>query len=192
MRLTQAVTILPIVERELRVAARARSTPWSRTIAALAAVLVAAGFITIAEVGNAFGGLGTLGSELFSSLSILAFCGAWLAGLFFTSDAISEEKREGTFGLLFLTDLRGYDVILGKLLSTSLRAVYALLAIMPVLATTLLMGGVTGAHFARACLALLCAMSLSLSIGLFISTISSEPQRSLAATLLLLLAICVQ
>ena len=29
-----------------------------------------------------------------------------------TADSLSAEKREGTLGLLFLTDLRGYDVVL--------------------------------------------------------------------------------
>jgi hypothetical protein len=32
------------------------------------------------------------------------------------------EKREGTIGLLIFTDLRGHEVVLGKLLATSLRA----------------------------------------------------------------------
>ena len=35
-------------------------------------------------------------------------------------------------GLLFLTDLRGHDIVLGKLAATSLRAVFGLVAIVPV------------------------------------------------------------
>ena len=42
-----------------------------------------------------------------------------LSGVWFTADCLSEEKREGTLGLLFLTDLKGYDVVLGKLVATS-------------------------------------------------------------------------
>jgi len=34
-----------------------------------------------------------------------------------TADTLSGESREGTLGLLFLTDLRSWDVTLGKLAS---------------------------------------------------------------------------
>ena len=57
---------------------------------------------------------------------------------------MSEEKREGTLGLLFLTDLKGYDVVAGKLVANSLNGFYALMAILPVVALALLMGGLTG------------------------------------------------
>src|SRR5690349_5037274 len=100
------------------------------------------------------GGTAALGSTLFAILSWLSLAAALSAGLFLTSDCLSEEKREGTLGLLFLTDLRGYDVVAGKLLVTSLRASYALLAIFPILAIPLLMGGVSGAEFWKASLAL--------------------------------------
>ena len=65
-----------------------------------------------------------------------------LSGVWFTADCLSEEKREGTLGLLFLTDLKGYDVVLGKLVATSLNGLYAVLAAVPILALPLLMGGV--------------------------------------------------
>src|SRR5262249_40001083 len=108
------------------------------------------------------------------------------AGLFFTSDCLSEEKREGTIGLLFLTDLRGFDVVLGKLLATSLRGFYALLAVFPILAVTLLMGGVTGAQFWKTALALVNALFLSLAVGLYVSALNRDSQKALAGTLLLL------
>ncbi|HQU46125.1 MAG TPA: hypothetical protein PK867_25150, partial [Pirellulales bacterium] len=41
-----------------------------------------------------------------------------------TADCISSERREGTLGLLFLTDLRGHDVVLGKLVVAGLGAFY--------------------------------------------------------------------
>ena len=73
----------------------------------------------------------------------LAFLGCLFSGVFLTADSLSGEKREGTLGLLFLTDLKGYDVVFGKLIATSLNGFYALLAIFPVLALPLVMGGVT-------------------------------------------------
>jgi ABC-type transport system involved in multi-copper enzyme maturation permease subunit len=183
------MTFLPIVERELRVAARKRSTYWLRVVAVAVALVLGTGFMLI----SAMGGVGTaqLGSTLFNALTWLAMVPAVCAGLFFTSDAVSEEKREGTLGFLFLTDLRGYDVAAGKLLATSLRGSFALLAFFPVLAITLLMGGVTGAQFWKTTLALLNVLFFSLSAGLLISALSRDAQKAMAGTLALLLFLVV-
>jgi hypothetical protein len=128
-----------------------------------------------------------MGDVLFYGITWPSAAAALCAGLFFTADCLSEEKREGTLGFLFLTDLRGYDVVLGKLLATSLRGLYALLALFPILAVALLMGGITGAHFWKTCLALLNALVCSLAAGLFISAISRDSQKALAGALLLLI-----
>jgi ABC-type transport system involved in cytochrome c biogenesis permease component len=180
------VVFLPIVERELRVAARKRSTFWLRIISASVALLIGFGFLLLTTVGAMGFGTPAMGRVLFTALTWLAFAAALLAGLFFTSDCLSEEKREGTLGFLFLTDLRGYDVVLGKLLATSLRSVYALLAVFPVLAVTLLMGGVTGGAFWKTALTLVNGLFLSLVVGLFVSALSRDSQKALAATLVLL------
>ncbi|HKS36668.1 MAG TPA: hypothetical protein VJW76_05735 [Verrucomicrobiae bacterium] len=177
---------LPIAGRELRVASRKRSTFWVRIAAALVAVLIGSGFLVLAAVWSFGFGAGTLGKGLFALLTWLNLAVALSAGLFFTSDCLSEEKREGTLGFLFLTDLRGYDVVLGKLLATSLRGFYALLAVVPILAVTLLMGGVTSAQFWKTSLALVNALVLSLAAGLFVSAISRDSQKAMAVTLLLL------
>jgi len=55
----------------------------------------------------------------------------------------------GTLGLLFLTDLKGHDIVFGKLAASSVNALYSLLAIVPVLGLTLLFGGVSGTQFWR-------------------------------------------
>lgn len=181
------MTVLPIVGRELRVASRRSGTYWLRVASALVALIIGGGTLLISTMP--MGGRGEMGSVLFSTLTWLSLAAALSAGLFFTSDCLSEEKREGTLGFLFLTDLRGYDVVLGKLLVTSLRCVFALLAIFPVLATTLLLGGVEPGQFWRTILALMHALFFSLSVGMFVSAISRQAQRALAGTLLLLILI---
>ena len=180
------MTFLPVVERELRVASRKRSTFRVRLYAALAALIIGIGFYAIATLTPAFG-MFSLGKGLFSTLTWLNLAVALCAGLFFTSDCLSEEKREGTIGFLFLTDLRGHDVVLGKLLATSLKGASALLAVFPILAITLLLGGVTGVEFWKAVLALVNALIVSLTAGLFVSAISRDSQKALMGTLLLLL-----
>ncbi len=179
---------LPIVERELRVASRKRSTFWLRVVAALVALVIGGGFMVMALLASylPFGGRVQMGGPLFAALTWMGLAAALSAGLFFTSDCLSEEKREGTLGFLFLTDLRGYDVVLGKLLVTSLRCAFALVAIFPVLAITQLMGGVEPAAFWKTLLALLHALFFSLATGMLVSALSRDSQKALAATALLL------
>ena len=55
------------------------------------------------------------GLALFIALSAIAYIYSLRAGALSTADCVSEEKREGTLGLLFLTDLKSYDIVLGKL-----------------------------------------------------------------------------
>ena len=137
------MTFLPVVDRELRLAARRRATYWTRLLFAV----VCAGIVGLVLMfaWAARGGTSGIGSGLFLFLTLLALGFSAFTGVFLTADCLSEEKREGTIGLLFLTDLKGYDVVLGKLLATSVPAIYGVLAVFPVLAITLTMGGVTAA-----------------------------------------------
>jgi ABC-type transport system involved in cytochrome c biogenesis permease component len=183
------MTILPVVERELRVASRKRSTYWVRVIAAAAALVIGSGFLILARVTPLGLAGASMGSSLFATLTWLSLAGALSAGVFFTSDCLSEEKRDGTIGFLFLTDLRGHDIVLGKLMATSLRAGCAMIGVFPILALTLLMGGVSIDQFWRTCLALGSALFISLSAGLAVSAISWLSQKALAVTGLLLLTL---
>jgi len=183
------MSFLPVVNRELRVAARKRSTFWLRVAAAMTALAIGAGCMLLSVVRG--GRASEMGIILFYVLTWLCLAAGLSAGLFFTSDCLSEEKREGTLGLLFLTDLRGYDVALGKLLATSLRGFFALLAVLPILAVTLIMGGVTGAQYWKSALALVNALFFSLAAGMVISAVSRDSQKALGGTLLVLLLFAV-
>src|SRR5258706_227328 len=105
------------------------------------------------------------------------------------ADCLSEEKRAGTLGLLFLTDLKGYDVVLGKLMATSLNRFYVLLAIFPPLAIPILVGGVTGGEFWRLVLVLINTLFLSLCAGMFVSSISRDERKAWGGTVGLVAAI---
>lgn len=178
------MTFLPIVDRELRLASRRRSTYRLRAGAALIA-----GAITVTLALGRHQSPAQVGSHIFSLLSGLALAFALFAGVRCTADSLSEERREGTLGLLFLTDLRGYDIVLGKLVVTSLDAAYSLVAILPVLAVPLLLGAVTGSEFFRMNLLLLNAIVLSLVCGLVVSTFGRHERAVLLTTLLALLGI---
>src|SRR3989441_6521972 len=99
---------LPVVERELRMAARRRSTYGLRLLVALAAFSLTLWICTLPARGQQ--PPTELGKSLFAVLTIMAFAYCLLIGPFLTTDSISSEKREGTLGLLFLTDLSSFDV----------------------------------------------------------------------------------
>lgn len=183
------MTFLPIVERELRIGARKWSVRYLRL--AVAAVALGIGlfqvvFIPFFSRGGAAGGSG---SFLFITGYAALIC--LLAGVFITADCLSEEKRAGTLGLLFLTDLRGYDVVLGKLASHALQLGYALLAIVPGAALPLLIGGVTGGEVWRVSLALVNLLFFSLAAGMFASALSREAGRAMSAAGVIILVVCV-
>jgi ABC-type transport system involved in cytochrome c biogenesis permease component len=175
------MTFLPIADRELRVAARRRMTYRTRQVTVLVALLLTAWTLIIARRWAA---PTRMGQDLFHALSVFAFVYCLLAGLR-TSDALSEEKREGTLGLLFLTDLKGHDVLLGKLLSHSLHFFYGLLATLPVLSLPMLVGGVTWGNFGRMALVLINTLLFSLVLGLWVSSRSQHGVKALAGTLLI-------
>ena len=177
------MTFLPIVDRELRVAARRRGTYSIRLFVALIAILTGS-VIFLVNLGAS---QQAIGRNIFLGLSILSMIYCVSSGRISTADCLSEEKREGTLGLLFLTDLKGYDVVLGKLAATSLNAFYGLLALLPVLALPLLLGGVTNGEFSRVVLVLVNTFLFSLSIGIFGSALSREARRAMAANFGLLI-----
>src|SRR5258706_16014561 len=99
------MSFLPIVERELRVRSRRKSTYRFRQGGALIAIIIV-GFMLV--VSGAFAGPGIAGKPLFEILAWMVFVACLLEGARNTADCLSEEKRAGTLGLLFLTDLKGY------------------------------------------------------------------------------------
>lgn len=177
---------LPIVGRELRMASRRPVTYWGRVVMALVALVV---WLWVMAEQMASASLSSSGAKLFSILGSVALGYSLLAGLRGAAESLSHEKQEGTFGLLFLTDLKGYDVVFGKLAATSLGAFYGVVAILPVLAIPILMGGVAAGTFWRLALLLLNTLFFSVSGGLFVSSISRVTRKAVGGTLLLVLGL---
>jgi len=174
------MTFLPIVQRELRVAARRSSTYWLRFFAALAVLVM----WIVLLVGTQRMTPAQLSQHIITMLGSLTLGFCMMAGVFLTADSVSGEKREGTIGLLFLTDLKGFDVVLGKLVATSVHAFFGLLAAIPVLGISLMMGGITGAEFARFVMVFVVTLFASLAVGIFVSTLSQHALRASAGTFL--------
>ncbi|HYG35698.1 MAG TPA: ABC transporter permease [Clostridia bacterium] len=177
------MTFLPIVTRELRVASRRSSTYWLRSGAALA--IIAAGVWLFLMMQNQ--APRSVATGLFGVLTGGAVLFCLFSGVRSTADCLSEEKREGTLGLLFLTDLKGYDVVLGKLAATSVNAFYGILAVVPVMAIPLLMGGLSMNEVGRMALLAVNTLFFSLAIGMFVSSMARSSQRAMGTTFTLIL-----
>ena len=176
------MTFLPIVSRELRLASRRRSTYWLRSGAALAVMIVGTWLFLVLRGEPPR----DLAMALFCVLTGGAVLFALVSGPRSTADCISEEKRSGTLGLLFLTDLKGYDIVLGKLVAGSLSAFYSIVAMVPMLAIPLLMGGgITLAEFTRMALVIIDTLFFSLTVGICVSAMSRSAHRAAAASSLL-------
>ncbi len=126
------------------------------------------------------------GHNLFA---VVSWCGigiCLLEGLRETVDSVSQERREGTLGLLFLTDLRGLDVISGKISAASIKAFSTLLAMLPAFALPIWMGGVTGGEFWRVAASCIVALIFSMAVGVCASAASETSFGSLVTSFLFL------
>lgn len=170
------MSAFPIIERELRIRARRSSTIWLRVIVGLVAGLSALATLSWAQQMRV---AQQPGKALFDTLNGLVFVFCLFEGVRQTADCLSQEKREGTIGLLFLTDLRGFDVVLGKLVAASVGSFYGLLAVFPIMGVSVLAGGVTVGEFWRTPLVLLNTLFLSLASGLWVSAHHREQNRAL-------------
>lgn len=167
------MTLLPIVERELRVAARRPKTYRTRCLAAAGLLLLGGG---IAGGVTWFSPPGFLVWQAMVALATTVFAVSLCAGAGQPADSLSGEKREGTLGLLFLTDLKSHDIVFGKLVASSIHTLYGLLATFPIFSLVLLVGSVQPSILGFLFLALLNTLFFSLGVGLFASAVSRSQQ----------------
>jgi ABC-type transport system involved in multi-copper enzyme maturation permease subunit len=176
--------VLPIVERELRLKARRPSAYWLRF-----GVSLFAGIVSISLLAPSFRGISPpseTGRLIFLLLAAVAFPCCLFAGPFLTADCLSEEKRNGTMGLLFLTSLRGYDVVIGKLFATTLQVFFTVLAFIPFMALALLFGGVGVGELIRVLLVMVNSLFFSSTLGLMVSSVTKQARLAWTASTVLI------
>jgi ABC-type transport system involved in multi-copper enzyme maturation permease subunit len=116
--------------------------------------------------------------------------------LFFSTlsaaSTVSQEKDRRTFVLLLLTDMRDYEIVLGKMLGSLLPIGLLLLATIPVLALLLFLGGVSATQVAQAALVLAATALAAGSLGGLIALWRERTFQALALSVLcLVLYLCV-
>jgi len=178
------MNLLPLVVHEMRSAVRRPSAYRIRLSAAGAAIgLSCCGLLIWSDSISA----ASLGHSLLEIFGWTAFVGSALAGLLLTSDCISRERREGTLGLLFLTDLRGHDVAFGKLAAKGIAPFYCLLSMFPCLTVCVMVGGVTAGEVWRLSLVLVNMLFFSLSVTILTSTFCRQQRAAQGGALLAIL-----
>ena len=168
----------PLITRELRVQSRQRVTYFSRFFWGLAVL----GMLLIFTWS--FSDQANHGSYLLSTIHLclaVIFCVIAPVG---ASDSISREKREGTLGLLMLTQLSPTQVVLGKIASHGIRLFYLALMMLPFIMIPVMMGGVGFSEFLICSLILLFLAVTGTCAGLIASALFVGFGTALAAGLI--------
>lgn len=173
------MTFLPIVGREMRGAARQTFTFYLRVLGGAFAIVSLAVFVGDRPLASSLGG------ELFRRLHTILFCAVWILVPFLTADTISRERREGTLSLLFLTLLRAWEIVLAKSVAEGLRALTLWLAVVPVVAVPVLLGGVGPVEALVSITVTLSSICLALSAGLIASAWNRQWARSITLAVVL-------
>ncbi len=179
---------IPIIHRELLSAARSQRSRSIRLTMGSLAVIGSVLAIVLMDTFSAGGAAGA-GNQLLRFVTMAAYLYCIAVGFSLTLTSINEEREQGTLSLLFLTDLRGGEIVLAKLFTRSLRTLEGLIAAMPLVATCILLGGVTPGEYARVAIGLINALFVSATLGMYIS--SQRLQRSAAAFLGAALALSI-
>ncbi len=112
---------------------------------------VAALFVLMYTAGQAMfgwqqvrslGDVARFGSLIFQIFALVQLSLVLFFGLLFAAGGIAQEKDRQTLILLLMTDLRDYELVLGKLFASLLTVLVLILASMPVLFFVHLLGGV--------------------------------------------------
>jgi ABC-type Na+ efflux pump permease subunit len=114
-------------------------------------------------------------------LTLLLFFAA-LSG----ASSVTQEKDRRTFVLLLLTDLRNYEIVLGKLVGSLLQIGLFVAGAVPILALNLLLGGVTVGQVVQAAVVLAATGLAAGSLGLLVALWRDKTFQSLALTVLFL------
>lgn len=106
--------------------------------------------------------------------------------------AVSQEKDRRTFVLILLTDMRDYEIVLGKLVGALLPIIILLLVSAPILAMLLLLGGIDPEQVLQAELVLLASAVAAGSLGGLVALWREKTYQALALSVLfLVLYVCI-
>ena len=117
-------------------------------------------------------------TQLVPTVTFILLLVCLFAGVHLTADSISKEKREGTIGLLFLTNLTPFQIVIGKLIAHGLMGFYTILIVVPLLSLIMIVGGTRFSEVLTIGLVALNIMFFSASVGLWASAQQTERKKA--------------
>ena len=160
---------MPLIGREFRSASRQKRLYVMRVVMVL---VLGIGLLQAAimqmMLRRAGGGGG--GSTVFVSQALIIFFFASIFVIAQSCGAISDERRRGTLGLLLLTPLRPWDVVLGKFVARCCEGFQICLVALPIIFVPFMMGGLSYGQVLAAFVLILAQMMLCASLTLCLST----------------------
>ncbi len=178
------IRLNPIVRKDLQVAARSMRLSWGVFLYSLILVLafLLAMLVIQSDVGSVYSNQ-NIYSYLIYLFPVLAIVQIGIVALIvpiITSSSISGEKERQTFDIMMTTCLSPLRIVWGKVLSGVLRILFYVVAGMPILAISFVVGGMSWANLFYYLVALTLFAIFSGSIGVMCSAMS---RRSITAVI---------
>lgn len=133
--------------------------------------------------------LGAPGLYFFSNILWLNLALIVLAAISFLSTAITEEKEEGTLGLLMLAGVSPLAMLLGKSSTRQFSTALLLVVQFPFALMAIVLGGVTLTQIAAGYIALAAFLAMAANTGLLASVICRRSGNAGGLTMLVLLVV---
>lgn len=168
----------PIVKKDLQVSARSMRLSWGLflyeavlTLAFLLALLIIQEESNyIYSSGNIYGYL----VYLFPVVAIVQVCIVALITPIITASSISGEKERQTFDIMLTTCMSPFAIVLGKVISAVIRIMFYVVASLPIMALSFVVGGMSWSNLFYLMLTIIMLAVFSASIGILCSAFSRK------------------
>ncbi len=179
----------PIFNRELLTIPRRERHYVTRAVY-LGALLVLSATAYLATMGwfgaATLGDMARFGPVLFQILTFVQLALFLFFSALAAASAIAQEKDRRTFVLLLMTDMRNYEIVLGKLFGSLLPIATLILATIPLLMSLLLLGGLGLSQVVDAVIIVAATSLAAGSLGGLMALWRERTFQSLALTVLVL------
>ncbi len=131
--------------------------------------------------------VGAPGLVFFQQLAYLGVALITLAGIGHFSSSITEEKEEGTLGLLLMANISPLAVLLGKSTNRVFSAMLVLLTLFPFALLSLTLGGITSLQIVAAFLSLAAYLFFVANLALVVSVLVNRSNEAVVVMTLLMM-----
>ncbi|GAC1376295.1 MAG: hypothetical protein PVS3B1_20540 [Ktedonobacteraceae bacterium] len=178
------MTFFTLLTKELRLRLRRERTMWIVIIYILLMGLL--GWFYLSNSSNySNNGLSSVGTSLYTILSLMQLVLLVLITPSFTATAVNGEKERQTYDMLLCSRLSAFSLVTGKLAAGLMNALLLICASIPLFSLVFFFGGVSPSQVMNALVVFVATTFLIGAIGIFCSTVFKRPAVSTAVTYLI-------